>query len=81
MNCEPTFFVLQEATYGIDVYLGTLHCYHHSNDAYDAAVTKEQNDPYIPSRRRRSEYSVLVLIARAGASLEGVTVGGDRSRF
>ena len=44
-------------------------------------VTKEQNDPYIPSRRRRSEYSVLVLIARAGASLEGVTVGGDRSRF
>jgi len=46
-----------------------------------AAVTKEQNDPYIPSRRRRSEYSVLVLIARAGASLEGVTVGGDRSRF
>ena len=35
----------------------------------------------MPSRRRRSEYSVLVLIARAGASLEGVTVGGDRSRF
>ena len=24
------------------------------------AVTKEQHDPYIPSRRRRSEYSVLV---------------------
>ena len=28
-----------------------------------------------------SEYSVLVQFARAGASLEGVTVGGDRSRF
>ena len=28
-----------------------------------------------------SEYSVLAQTARAGASLEGVTVGGDRSRF
>ena len=52
-----------------------------SPPATSPRVTKEQNDPYIPSRRRRSEYSVLVLIARAGASLEGVTVGGDRSRF
>ena len=36
---------------------------HRSTRSLTTRVTKEQNDPYIPSRRRGSEYSVLVLIA------------------